>query len=194
MSGFTPATRAILRLAAWIAGPERAEWVAAMAAETHAAGEAGLSWACGSLVTAVRDRTARDWHILVALVILPGSAAAFGAVIGAFAEMAMRSAGLGGGILVPTMLTTSWGTAYLLGRIKPSLSPVIVASLAFLLYLATPAAILAVAAGIPFHLLWSPNVTIFNLPWQGGIVLGWLAWLTGCWVGTRDGSQSRARG
>ena len=49
----------LLRLVRWIAGPGRAEWAEAMAAEADAAGSRSTNWAFGCVVAVLMDRLRR---------------------------------------------------------------------------------------------------------------------------------------
>lgn len=71
MSGLNPFTRALLRIADWIAGESEAEWTAAMAAETDAAGAQGLGWALGCVCAAFIMRLRKDWKRMALLLALP---------------------------------------------------------------------------------------------------------------------------
>lgn len=71
MSGLNPFTRTLLRIADWIVGESQAEWTAAMAAETDAAGAQGLGWALGCVGAAFRMRLRTDWKRLVFLALIP---------------------------------------------------------------------------------------------------------------------------
>ena len=71
MSGLNPFTRALLRIADWIAGENQSEWTAAVAAGTDAAGGQGLSWALGCVGAAFRMRLRTDWKWLLFAIGVP---------------------------------------------------------------------------------------------------------------------------
>lgn len=71
MSGLNPFTRALLRIADWIAGENQSEWTAAMAAETDAAGAQGFGWALGCVGAAFRIRLRTDWKWLLFAIGMP---------------------------------------------------------------------------------------------------------------------------
>lgn len=74
MSGLNPISRSILRLADRIAGPQRSEWTAAMAAETDAAGKGGTLWALGALASAIglhwRDNPGRTLFLFLSPIVM----------------------------------------------------------------------------------------------------------------------------
>lgn len=61
----------LLRIARWIAGPSRAEWADAMAAEANAAGTASTRWALGCVGAMLVDRTRREARSIACILILP---------------------------------------------------------------------------------------------------------------------------
>lgn len=61
----------LLRLVRWIAGPDRAEWADAMAAETGAAGLRSTSWALGCVGAVVIDRIRRSAKTVLSILLLP---------------------------------------------------------------------------------------------------------------------------
>lgn len=71
MSGLNTGTRALLRIANWIAGEPASEWCAAMAAETDAAGSQGMGWALGCIAAALKMRLRTDWKRIATLTLAP---------------------------------------------------------------------------------------------------------------------------
>jgi hypothetical protein len=67
----TSTSRLLLRIARWIAGPERREWIDAMHAEAHLTDASSISWAAGCLLASVRDRLVRERYSMLAIVLLP---------------------------------------------------------------------------------------------------------------------------
>jgi hypothetical protein len=63
----TGLSRFLLRIARWIAGPQRCEWVDAMEAEAASASGESTGWAIGCVWASTRDRLRREWRFLVAV-------------------------------------------------------------------------------------------------------------------------------
>ncbi len=184
MSGLSLFARLLLRLANWIAGPERQEWVLAMASETDAAGRHGTRWAFGCLRAALRDRLTRDGRFYAALALMP--AAAF---VSLFLSMGIimlldRIGGVSTAIALPVMILTPLPFAALLGRMRPHYAPLVVGSLSFLAFEAGPMTVMAVMSGrMPTP--WSPNLTVYNLPAWAGLTLAYAVWIVATALGGR---------
>ena len=67
----TGTSRFLLHFARWIAGSRRAEWVDAMEAEAASADSYSAGWALGCVWAALKDRFARDWWFIAAILLLP---------------------------------------------------------------------------------------------------------------------------
>jgi len=64
-------TRALFRVARWIAGRARTEWLDAMAAEAESIKGDTTAWALGCLWAAISDRAHRDWRLALAILLIP---------------------------------------------------------------------------------------------------------------------------
>jgi len=64
-------TRVLFRLARWIAGRDRAEWLDAMAAEAEAIKGDSTAWALGCLWAAITDRAHRERRVALAILLIP---------------------------------------------------------------------------------------------------------------------------
>jgi hypothetical protein len=173
MSGFA---RLVLRLANWIAGADREEWVLAMAAETDAAGGHGALWALGCLYAAARDRLERDWGFIAALFALPALALVLSLAMCVAAFVGVRAAGIPDLAAIPVMFAGDLVAAWLLGRMRPAYSPIAVGTFAFIVHLAMPMTLMWVAFG-KLMPLGSPNMTYYNMPSPIGLVVSWLIWV-----------------
>lgn len=189
MNGLNGFTRSILMLADRIAGPKRGEWLAAMAAETEAAGRHGTEWALGCLVAALRDRFARDRWFWAALVGLPALALILAVALSLAIAIGARALGISMLVAVPVMLLGPLPAAWLLGRMRPAYSPSLVGTLGFLVHQSVPLLGMWALTGTPPHGLWSPNVTYYNMPAMAGLFAGWLVWIGGVWWGGRRGAD-----
>lgn len=182
MNGLNGPARLLLRLANWIAGPDREEWVLAMAVEADAADGHGTRWALGCLFAAGKDRLARDWRFVAAIVMLPiltmvlGIASAFVIFIGA---QALKSSVVAE---IPLMLLEALPAAWVLGRMRPDRSPVLIGTIAFLIYLAVPLVLMWAVFGIMIS-IWSADAVYYNLPAYAGLPMSWLVWIVGTWWG-----------
>lgn len=179
----------LLRCAAWLAGPDRAEWSAAMAAETDAADERRTSWALGCLRAAFADRIVRDRWYLLSLIGLP--ALAFVVVVPLGLVVAIGAAKLAAPVaaLVPIMLFGPLPCAWLLGRLRPSVSAMLAGTIGFLVHQSVPLLAMWILFGIAPASFWAANLTYYNMPPIFGLLASWLAWTAGAWWGTRSGKR-----
>lgn len=178
-------TALIVRCTAWLAGPERAEWSAAMAAETDAADEQRTSWALGCLWAALADRIVRECWYLLSLVGLPALAFLVVLPIGFVVAVSAAKIGISGAALVPIMLFGPLPCAWLLGRMRPSASATLVGTIGFLVHQSVPLLAMWILFDIRPASFWAANLTYYNLPPVIGLLASWLVWLTGAWWGTR---------
>ncbi|MDP1028670.1 hypothetical protein Q5H91_15725 [Sphingomonas sp. KR1UV-12] len=189
MSGLNGLARLILRLANWIAGRDREEWVLAMVAETDAAGGHGPAWALGCLYAAAKDRMARDLWFVAALFALPVFAIVLSFSVGAAILVGARTIGISDMAVIPLMFSGSLVAGLMLGRMRPAYPPIAVGTVAFVVHQAIPLLLMWAAFGrlMPF---WSPNMTIYNLPAPTGLLVSWLIWVAATWWGggTRRGA------
>lgn len=192
MNGLNGFTRSILLLAAKVAGPQRREWVAAMAAETEAAGGQGTGWALGCLVAALRDRFARDGWFWLALAGLPGLALVLAVALSLVIAIGARALGISILVAVPVMLLGPLPVAWLLGRMRPHYSALLVGTLGFLVHQIVPLlGMWALTGTPPQHWFWSPNLTYYNMPAVVGLFASWLVWVGGVWWSSRAYARRR---
>lgn len=183
MSGLNGVSRLILRLANRIAGPERREWVLAMAAEVDAADERGVGWALGCLGATLKDRIVRDRWFVLALAALPPLALIVLVPLAMVVDIVARRLGLPVLSLVPLMLLGPLPVAWLLGRMRPTHPPLLVGTLAFLVHQSVPLIAMWWMTGKPPVDFWSPNVTYYMLPAYAGLLLSWSGWIAATWAG-----------
>lgn len=185
MSGLNGVTWSILRLANWLSGRERREWLAAMAAETEAAGRQSLAWALGCLGAVIKDRLVADRWFLLALAVAPAVAFVVLVVLFLFVAAAARALGLPDAVTAPVMLVGPLPVAWLLGRMRPSYSSVLIGTLGFLAHQAFPLTAMWLLTGVPPIVFWTPNATLYNLPPIAGLLASWLVWIIGVGRGAR---------
>ena len=182
MSGLNEFACLVLRLAHWTAGPDRRDWVLAMAAETDAADRHGPRWALGCLYASAKDRLVRDRWFIAAVAILPALALVLSVASGFVVFVGTRSFGIPSLAAVPLMLLAPLPVAWLLGRMRPNYPPIIVGTLGFVVHQAVPLIAMWAMFGTlpPF---WSPNMIYYNMPAYVGLMASWLAWMGVAWWG-----------
>ncbi len=191
MNGLNGPARLLLRLANWIAGPDREEWVLAMAVEADAADGHGTRWALGCLFAAGRDRLARDWQFVAAIVMLPvltmvlGIASTLIIFIGA---QALETSAM---VAIPLMLFGPLPAAWLLGKMRPDRSSVVVGTIAFMIHQALPFLLMWAVFGSMLR-FWSADTVYYNMPAYAGLPMSWLVWIVGTWWGASMQKRSVA--
>lgn len=170
--------RLAMRLARRIAGRERSEWTAAMAAELDAAQGHEAAWAVGCLSAAVTDRMKRDGLFLLALVAAPPAG---------FMLSALLMLGLAALAHPWRLPATIWlGGVVILPLAVPALlayrRPQHVGLVGGLLHLLLPSLYMFVRWGVPVERWLSMDRQVYNLSWPFGLALGVLLWTTAAWL------------
>lgn len=182
--------RLAMRLARFVAGPERRHWMDAMQAELEHLPARRIDWALGSLVAALKDRAAREWRFGIALGILPGFAVAATLLLSAISFAALNAAGLP---IVPGYLAQILAPlpfAVLLGRLRPGWPALWVGAAGFLAYQALPFVAWRLAIGSGVWFFWGPTLWPLGVP----LPLVLPIWLLGAWWGaTAARRTSRAK-
>jgi hypothetical protein len=186
------AERTAMKLARFIAGPRRNEWLDAMEAELSLLSERRLDWALGSLVAAVKDRVARDWLPAVALVALPGTAVAAIPVLTMLAVAIGRATGFSQLQLMPLTTFSPLPFAILLGTIRPRASAILKGLLAFAAYQAIPAIGFSLLFGSYVSVRWEMNLSHYGLLPPSGLIATCLLWCAGSWLGARWARRRRS--
>lgn len=182
MSGLNGFSCFVLRLANLIAGPDRQDWVMAMAAETHAAGPRGNQWALGGLYAATKDRMIRDALFLAALIMLPAFALVLVIALTFVIFLGTLTLGVPDFIAVPLTLLGPLPVAWLLGMMRPKYPPLLVGTIAFFLHQAVPAITMwAFFGNLPS--IGSPSMPYFDIPGCVGLLASWLIWVGATWRG-----------
>lgn len=180
-------SRALLRIARWLAGRQRADWVDAMAAETELAGGNQIGWAAGCLWAAAKDRCARDWWFIAAIILVPLCTWTFRLKV-----FFWTSSLLIGGKISPTFAVACWimsyaPAAFLFSLWRRGKSAHVALALSFCIIEAIPI-VTFLSFGIPLSTLlaneWNwykadPGVKIGPLP---GLTLDALVWFGAAWL------------
>jgi hypothetical protein len=193
MNRLSPAERAVMWLARLIAGRERHYWLDAMETELVHLPSRRIDWALGSLVAAMKDRAGREWKFAFALLGLSGVAVI---TAGLSAVPASILAGLTGTTTlqwVPLAVLAPLPFAYLLGRIRPTWSPLWLGTTAFLAYQIAPVVVWRVMVGDGMSLLWGPNLWSWGVPYPFQVPILLLVWLTGTWWGAKAARNRAGR-
>ncbi len=191
MMGLNGFSRLVLRLANRLAGKEREDWVLAMAVETDAAERHSTRWALGCLYAAAKDRLARDRWFVALIIALPALAIVLAVASAMMIFIGARALDVSGMAGIPIMLLAPVPAAWLLGRMRPGYSVVVVGTAAFLVHQATPLIAMWALFGTlpPF---WSPNMIYYNIPAYGGLLISWLVWVAATWWGAHTPQSSVA--
>ena len=184
-------SRFLFAIARTIGGLERREWIAAM--ETEAASIKGdqTDWAMGCIWASIKDRLARDWWFIVAIILAPPflffwKVAIFFSTNSLLAE----------GRIAPWFAVTLWilspfPIACLFGQIRRGLSLYLTLTVLFALAELGPLLLMWIEFGLSptaffsaTHVYWykaDPSVRVGPLI---GVTLDLLVWLAGAWFGS----------
>jgi len=181
----TGACRFLLRLAHFVAGGDRSEWVDAMAAEAEFAGIESTSWARGCLWAAVKDRIAREWRLAAAILLLPVTVSALELVLFFPVVFFGRYAGLPNWTFIAVYLILQIPFGFLLGRSKPLRRALIAAALSSLVLDVIGVVSFWIELGQGPEIWFEKGSQVYNMT----PLLGWACslsmWLTGAWFGSR---------
>ncbi len=171
MSGLNPVTRTLLRFANWIAGEPQANWSAAMAGETDAAGSQGLSWALGCVGAALRMRLATDWKRIAILIVVPVVAYTSQWLWIYPVTWAMRADWIGQmgwamALQLPYMIMMA-----LVARFSSNDIPMLFVAYAVAVIVLLPGIVFAVTFGKSPFLFLQPEANWLNLPRNQGMAL-----------------------
>lgn len=190
MNGLNGFARLLLRLANWIAGPDREEWTLAMAVEADAANRHGTQWALGCLLAAGKDRLAREWWFVASMVMLPVLAMILSIASAGVVFVGARALGISGMAGIPLMLFGPLPAAWVLGRMRPNRASALIGTTAFVIHQAFPMILMWAMFGSKPH-FWYPNMVYYNMPAYAGLFISWLVWVAGTWWGASGGKRSR---
>lgn len=188
----TGSSRLLLRLARWVAGRRRAEWLDAMEAEA-AQLDASARWAFGCLGAALKDRLGRDAWLLLAILALAVCAVLWKTKIFFAASQLLVHQRISPWFAVAVWIVSPLPIAFVLGFIRPNRSTYFIVAASFLLVEFAPVLLLWIAAGVsPLEFFsagqvnWykaGPNVRVGP---AAGLTCDLIVWLTGAWLGMRS--------
>ena len=192
----TGTSRFLLRLARWIAGPERAEWIDAMQAEAQSIRGDSTRWAAGCAVAALRERLWRERGFLGAIFGLPVADFLLRLLLFFPVVDAGNALGLPGWTFIAVFVFLGFPLGFLLGWSMPRWRGLLGALLC--------GAFLELASVAQFWILFGkgpegwfqPNSHIYNMTPVLGWATGIAIWLAGALAGSfmRPGAKSQALG
>jgi hypothetical protein len=186
-------TRFLLRIARWVAGSQRAEWINAMEAEAASANGHSTAWAAGCLWASTKDRLERDIWILLAILILPICAILWKEkVFFATSDLLVRQR-ISPWFAVALWIVSPLPIAFLLGLIRPKRSTYLIVAASYLLVEFAPLLLLWIGAGVsPLDFFSAGQVNWYKadpdvrLGPAAGLTCDLLIWLAGTWLGMRS--------
>jgi hypothetical protein len=184
-------TRALFRVARWIAGRARTEWLDAMAAEAEAIKGDSKAWALGCLWASIKDRFARDWWFAVAVVLaLPLLFLWKGAVFFSTASL-MTEHRIAPWFAVALWILCPFPIVCLFGQIRRGRSLYLSLLLLFISLELGPLLLLWMVSGMsPVAFFSAGQVNWYKADPSDrigpliGITLDALVWLAGAWLGS----------
>lgn len=190
----TGISRFLLRIARWIAGSERAEWIDAMEAEAESIAGESTAWAIGCVRAALKDRILREWRFLAAILLLP--ICIYLVQFALFFPIVWlgRQAGLPNWTFVAFDLFLPFPFAFLLGRIRPGLPAYFALPISFAIAVFFPLIVFSIQFGTSPLAFFGPGGTFYMMtPWVG-LSCSLFVWLAGVWLGSRSGRAAPTRG
>jgi hypothetical protein len=182
----TSLTRFLFRFARMIAGRDRREWVDAMEAEAASAGGESDLWAAGCLWAAIKDRFAREWRFVLAVLLLP--IASYGVQLILFFPVVWLSQKLGlpRWTFIAVNAALPLALAFVLGRMRPGLGAYLALPLSFAIWVMAPLVVFWISFGDSPFSWFGSNATWFMMPPLVGLSCAFLVWLAGAWLGSRS--------
>jgi hypothetical protein len=181
----TELSRFLLRIARWIAGPQRREWVDAMEAESAAAGAKSMAWAFGCLWASMRERLWREWRFLVAVPLIGFGPLLLSSVLLFPMAWLWHHGWIPKWLIDHSALFEMLPFAILLGRIRPARTAYMAATICFAVGVMIPLAIGWLAAGESPLVAFGPYSTWYMFSPAVGLIVALLVWLAGAWLGSK---------
>lgn len=180
----TGTSRLLLRLARWTAGPQRKEWLDAMAAEAATAGERSTGWALGCLWASMKDRAIREERFFLAILLLPIGVYLLEFLIFFPLVWLSRLLGLPTWTFTIVQLLLPLPFAFTVARRTQLRRALLVAALSWFILDALGVVTFWIMFGQGPGIWFEKGSQIYNMT----PVLGWTCslavWLTGAWLGT----------
>jgi hypothetical protein len=185
--------RFFLRLARWIAGSERVEWVDAMEAEAASADGSSTAWAIGCVTAAFKERIWRERSFVALIAGLPATDFILRWLLFFPVVLTGEAFGLPGWTFIAVFLALGFPFAFYLGRTMPRVRAVVAALLCGALLEIGGIVQFWIAFGKGPEIWFQPNSHVYNMT----PVLGWTTsisiWLAGALVGSLAGPKGRRR-
>lgn len=182
----TRTSRILLRIASWIAGSDRTEWIDAMAGEATSIEGDSTVWAAGCLWASVKDRLKREWRFLTAALLLPLCVLALDAILFIPVVDLSQRVGLPGWTFIAVFLLLPFAFTFILGRLRPGLPAYLAVLPGFFTVHMIPPVIFWVEFGKSPLSWFGRNAHWYNMPPTAGLSAALLVWLTGAWLGSHS--------
>jgi hypothetical protein len=186
----TGPTRFLLRIARWIAGRRRSDWVDAMEAEAASAGNGSTAWALGCVWAAAKDRFARNAWVLVAVLILAACAMYWKTKLFFATSDLLVHQRISPWFAIALWIASPLPIAFLLGLLRPRRSTYLMVAAIYLVIEFAPLLLLWVGAGIsPLEFFSARQVNWYKADPGArvgpavGLTCDLVVWLAGAWLG-----------
>lgn len=185
----------LLRVARWIAGTERAEWIEAMKAEAVSIRGDSTAWAVGCVWAAFRDRVVRERRFLGAALLVVIGPMLLEMLLLYPEGWAWRQPWLHQHPVAEWLFQHSGVLDYLpfmflLGRARPGVPAYVAALIAFPLAEFLPLVIFWMKFGMSPLAFFGPGATIYMFTPAVGLAGAVLVSLIGIWLGSRSGRRA----
>jgi hypothetical protein len=183
----TNASRFLLQLARWIAGPERREWIDAMETEASELQTESTVWASGRLAASLRDRLARDAWLVLAIIFLPLSMVVWKTVV----VMLPLYSWIGAWLTIGLWISSPFPIALLFGRSHQGLSAYVALVISFVIAETILPILMWLQLGIPLLTWFGSDSNWYKAGDSAaigpaiGITSDFFVWMMGTWVGMR---------
>lgn len=178
--------RFLFGVARRIAGKERREWVEAMEAETASIDGDSTGWAIGCVWAAAKDRLAREWRFILAILMFPVGAYLFSFALFIPTAWLFTHGWIPGWVSVGSALLSPLPFAYLIGRMRPGMRAHIAVSISFLIGLFTPLTVFWVMFDKSPFSWFGEDSTWYMMGPLAGLTCAFLVWQAGAWLGSRS--------
>ena len=175
----------LLRLVRWIAGPDRAEWADAMAAETGAAGPRSTSWALGCVGAVLIDRIRRSAKTILSILLLPVGAHLLRFTLFFPSVLIFRTYDLPRWTILSFSIFVALPVAILLGWLTAQRGALKPAIAAFFVYYALAMLHWRYFFGEGPSVFFNGKMEIYHLHAQLGMAIDLGIWLLGALIGAR---------
>lgn len=188
----TALSRFLLRLARWIAGPSRAEWIDAMESEAASTGDNSGAWAAGCLWASIKDRLRRERRFIAAVLLFPFCILAVATLIFLPVVKLCQLLGLPGWSFIVVNLVLPLPFAFALGRLRPGRPTYLALPVSFFLCEMAPLALMWVEFGSSPLSFFGPKGHWYNMSPALGLSCAFAVWLAGAWLGSRSARRRAA--